>query len=122
MLTSARVDMEIANNATWEDAFQFGTLGDTSWSFTGMSFHMDVKASRNDTAALFSLTSAGGKIVIDDVVLRILHMNVDDTTLKAALPVGEYVYDLIMLDGGSPAVRVPLMHGTVTVTQGVTQS
>lgn len=122
MLTSARVDMEVANNATWEDAFTFGVSGDTSWSFTGQSFHMDVKANRNDTAALFSLTSAGGKIVVDDAVARILHFNVDDTTLKAALPVGEYVYDLVMLDAGSPAVRVPLMHGEVKVTQGVTQS
>lgn len=122
MLTSARVDMEIANNATWEDAFQFGTPGDTTWSFTGMSFHMDVKANRNDTAALFTLTSAGGKIVVDDVVNRILHLNVDFVTLKAALPVGEYVYDLVMLDAGSPAVRVPLMNGEVKVLQGVTQS
>lgn len=120
--TSARVDMVVANNGTWEDAFQFGTLGDTTWSFVGMAFHMDIKASRPDVTALFSLTSAGGTIVVDDAVARILHFNVDFVTLKAALPVGEYVYDLVMLDGGSPAVRVPLMGGEVEITQGVTQT
>lgn len=122
MLTSARVDMAIANNATWEDAFQFGTAGDTTWSFTGMTFHMDVKASHNDAAALFSLTSLNGRIVVDDPVNRILHLNVDETTLQSALKVGEFQYDLVMLDGGSPAVRVVLMHGEVQITQGVTQS
>lgn len=114
--------MVVANNATWEDAFQFGVLGDTTWSFTGQSFHMDVKANRNDTAALFTLTTANGRIVTDDAIARVLHLLVDMTTLQAALKVGEYHYDLVMVDGSSPAVRVPLMNGEVKIEQGVTQS
>lgn len=121
--TSARIDFEIANNGTWQDALQFGTPGDTTWSFTGMTFHMDVKANINDAAALLSLTTSNGRIVVDDVVQRVLHFNVDDTTLQAALKPGtDYQYDLVMLDGSSPAVRVPLAHGEVKVRLGVTQS
>lgn len=122
MITSARVDIEIANNQTWNDAFQFGTLGDTTWSFTGQSFHIDIKADRNDAAALLSLTTANGRVVVDDYVNRILHFNVDYLTLQAALPIGEYQYDLCMVDTSVPPVRVPLMHGEVKIRQGVTQS
>ena len=121
MLTAARVNIAVQNNATFEDAFQFGTAGDTSWSFTGQSFVMDIKGEKDDTVALLSLTSGAGQIVVDDVVQRILHFNVSDTALNAALKVGEYQYDLIMFDGSSPSVRVALMGGELRVKQGVTQ-
>lgn len=121
MITSSWVDIAVANNATWQDAFQFGTVGDTSWSFTGQAFKLEVKASRNDVSPLFTLSSGGGSIVIDDVVQRILHLNVSESALQAALPVGEYVYDLIMFDTSVPPIRVPLMQGRVFVKQGVTE-
>ncbi len=118
--TSARVNLVVSNNATWEDAFQFGTVGDTSWDLTGQRFRMDVKASRDDTTALFTLSTANGRIVVDDVVQRVIHFNVADTVLAAALPPSEYVYDLVMYDNSTPTVRVQLMHGEVRVRQGVT--
>lgn len=122
MITSAWVDLSVANNGTWQDAFQFGTAGDTSWSFTGEAFIMEVKASRNDVAdPLFTLSTALGSIVVDDAVLRVLHFNVPDATLQAALPVGEYVYDLVMFDTSVPPVRTPLMQGRVFIKQGVTE-
>lgn len=121
MITSARVDIEVASNQTWNDAFQFGVAGDTSWSFTGMVFHLDIKADKNDAVALLSLTTANGRIVVDDLVNRILNFNVNSTDLLA-LPIGEYQYDLCMLDASAPPVRVPLMHGEVKVKQGVTLS
>lgn len=117
--TSSRVDIAIQDNATWQDAFQFGTVGDTTWSFTGQVFRLDIKASRDDVAALLSLTSGAGQIVVDDVVQRVLHMNVPESTLTV-LPAAEYVYELMMLDASSPTVRVPLMHGDITVSHGVT--
>lgn len=120
--TVATVNMTVLNVGTWRDAFQFGTAGDTTWSFTSQTIHMDVKASSDDTLALLSLTTANGRIIVDDATQRILHFNVDETTLQAALHPGDYVYDLVMLDGSSPAIRVPLMQGTVTIQQGVTQS
>lgn len=119
--TAALVDISIQDNATFTDAFQFGDAGDTSWSFTGMSFIMDVKASRDDASPLLSISSALGSIVVDDVVQRVLHFNVPDTAIQAALPVAVYVYDLIMFDGSSPPIRTPLMQGHLIVRKGVTE-
>lgn len=119
--TAALVDIVIPNNATWSDAWQFGTVGDTSWDLTGQSFKLEVKASHNDTTPLATFTSAGGTIVVDDLTQRVIHMNVPDTTITTDLPVGCYVYDLIMFDGSSPAIRVQLMTGHITVKQGVTE-
>lgn len=122
MITSSWIDIAVANNGTWQDAFQFGTPGDVTWSFTGQAFKLEVKASRNDIATpLLTLTSAGGTIVVDDVVQRVLHLNVPESVLQAALPVGEYVFDLVMFDTSVPPVRVPLMQGRVFVKQGVTE-
>lgn len=120
METSARVRMMISNNATWEDAFQFGTVGDTSWSFTGQNFRCDVKGSRYDAAPILTLTSGAGQIVVDDPVNRVLHFNVPEATVQASLPPdAEYVFDFIMYDNSTPAVRVQLMHGEIFVQQGV---
>ena len=118
-ITSAEVDIVIQNNSTWIDAFQFGTVGDTSWSFTGQTFQLDVKGNKDQAAALLSLTTGAGTIVVDDAVLRVLHFLVPDSVVKAALQVGEYEYELIMIDGSTPPVRVPLMAGELHVTQGI---
>lgn len=121
--TAARVDMVISNNATWEDAFKFGVDGDTSWSFTGQSFVMDVKGTRDDPTALLSLSSGDNTIVVDDPVNRVLHFNVDDSLIAPALAVTvdcePYVYDLVMVDGSDNS-RVVLMSGKVYVEQGIT--
>lgn len=119
-VTSARVDMEIVNNASWEDAFQFGSPDDASWNLTGQTFRMDVKGSKDQTVALLTLTTANGRIVTDDVTQRVVHLNVPDATIQSSLLPGEYVYDFIMIDGSNPAIRVALMHGKVKVRQGVT--
>lgn len=120
--TAACVDIYARNNVTLADAFQFGTVGDTTWSFTGMTFEMEVKASREDTAPLLTLTSGAGEIVVDDAVERILHLNVDPASLQAALPCGEYVYDLVMIDPApTPDVLTELMQGRLFVKQGVTE-
>jgi hypothetical protein len=166
MLSRAIVDIIIQNNATWEDAFQFGDPDDVadtvvynalvtaynnavtyananpnsvaaakavdaagdardaavvaSWNFVSQTFRLDVKAAATDGAALLSLTTGNGYIVVDDTTKRILHFNVPGSVVASSLPVGRYVYDLIMLDGSTPAVRVALMSGAVTVVQGVT--
>lgn len=121
-LTASHTDLATADSGTFQDAFRFGTLGDTSWSFGGMSFHMDIKGSSDDAAALLSLTTANGRIVVDDAVNRVLHFNVTQSDLEAALVPGCYVYQLVMIDGSSPPVRTPLMYGNLTIIHGVTQS
>jgi hypothetical protein len=120
-ITRATVNLEIQQNATMQDAFQFGTPGDTSWSFTGMSFIMEVKASRDEVGpVLLTLSTGLGSIVVDDVVQRVLHFNVPDTAIQSALPIATYVYDLIQFDTSTPPIRTPLMGGHLKVTQGVT--
>ena len=118
--TCARVDLLIFDNLTFEDAFQYGVAGDTTWSFTGQNFRMDIKGSEEDNTFLLSLTSGAGQIVVDDAVNRVLHFNVPETIISAALTPGEYVYDLVMYDGSTPAVRVGLMRGRLCVSHGIT--
>lgn len=118
--SSADVTIVTANNATFQDAFQFDDATDTTWDFVNKTFQMDVKANVEDASPLGSFTSASGKIVVDDTVLRILHFNVPKATLAADLLIpGEYVYDLLMTDTGTLVVT-PLMHGPFIVTDGVT--
>lgn len=120
-ITAALVNIYVSDNATVQDAFQLGTVGDTSWNFTGMSFKMEVKASRDDASPLVTWTSGAGQIVVDDAVNRILHLNVPDTTVQASLPPAEYVYDFLMLDSSTPPIRTQLMMGKFVVSRGVTE-
>lgn len=120
--TSAHVNIFASNNATLQDAFQFGTVGDTSWDLVGQHFIMEIKASRDDDDPLFTLTSDASEIIIDDTAQRVIHLNVTDDALKAALPVNDYVYDLIMYDESTPPIRVQLMHGKFVLGQGVTEN
>ena len=120
-VTSSIVDMTISDNATWQDAFQIGTVGDTTWSFTGMSFKCEVKASRDDTTPLITVLSSAGQIVVDDPVARVLHFNVPYTTFQPLLPPATYVYDFMMIDGSVPPIRTLLMQGQVIVVRGVVE-
>lgn len=119
--TSAIVNIATQDNVTLQDAFQFGTPGDTSWSLVGMSFTMEVKASRDDITPLIELTSGAGQIIVDDVVQRVVHLNVPDTAIQASLPVATYVYDFIMYDTSVPPIRTVLMQGRLYVSKGVTE-
>lgn len=128
--SSAPVDISVANNETFAAAFQFdpwptgftGATGVTGpqWNFDNKSFRMDI-APNDEQASLLSLTSGAGQIVVDDSAYRILHFNVPDTVLSAALIPGDYIYDFVMTDTSvTPNIRTVLMHGTFTVTKGVT--
>ena len=121
-VTAALVDILTSTNVTFADAFQFGTPGDTSWSFTGQTFRMDLKGNKyTQSTALLSLTSGAGQIVVSEPVNRILYFNVPEATLSAAgiIP-GEYEYDFIMIDTSVPPNRIALMYGKFKVVQGVT--
>lgn len=119
--TAACVDIYASDNVTLQDAFQFGLATDTSWSFTGQSFKFEAKSSREDVTPRMTLTSAGGSIVVDSAALRILHLNQPQAALQAALPCGEYVYDLVMFDASVPPIRSLLMHGRLFISRGVTE-
>lgn len=125
----AFVEFSIPNNAWWQDALQFGDPTDTSWSFTNVTLLMDIKVNATDSVPLMALSSANADMVIDDAVLRIMHMTISDTRIRANLPVtsctsnptvGPYVYDLIMVDNNNGGARTLLMQGKIEVEQGVT--
>jgi hypothetical protein len=117
--TSAYVDIATSTNVTWEDAFQFGTPGDTSWSFNGQNFRLDIKGNKIQTSPLLSISSGAGQIVVDDPVQRVLHTLVPETVIGILVP-GEYEYDLIMFDNLSPPTRIALMHGKFRLQEGIT--
>jgi hypothetical protein len=117
-VTLAPVNLAIDNNGTWSDAFQFGDLDDTSWTLTGCTFELDVQRNAYDLVPLLHLASDNGRILIDDVVQRVIHFDVTAVDLQASLQPGTYVYDLVMID--ALGVRVPLMGGVLEVSQGVT--
>lgn len=120
--TAAIVNIFTADNVTLQDAFRYGITGDTTWSFTGMSFEMEVKASRDDVTPLVTWTSGGGQIVVDSAVQRVLHLNVPKSAIQAALPVAEYVYDFLMISADVPPVRTMLMQGKITIRKGVSET
>lgn len=122
-LATTKVDFRIANNVTWDDQLQFGYPDDQTWSFVGASFLLAINTMPDvpvppGTPPLFTLSSTGGTITVVDPVLRILAMNVPDTTIQQYLPVGWYVYDLIMISASG--VRDALCAGKIQVVQGVT--
>jgi len=119
-VTSAHLDFKIDNNGTWMDATQFGAPNGYEWNLEGQGFEMDVQLNRYDQTPLLQMSTADGRIVIDDVYQRVIHFNVAPDDIQASLKPGCYVYDLVMVDASNPATRVPLLHGTVEVTQGVT--
>lgn len=115
--TSAHVDITVAKNASFAEAFQFDDATVTTWDFNSKTFRLDIKGNFEQAAALISITSPA-QITVDDAVLRIITINVPDSDLQAVLVPGCYVYDLIMTDSGS--VRTQLMHGEFFFAQAVT--
>lgn len=119
-LTASRQDLQYLDSGDLYDAFQFGTAGDTSWTFDNKTFLMDVKGSTDDTSPLLALTTGNARIMTDSGALRVLHLYVPKATLEAALVPGCYVYDLVMVDSIT-TVRTPLMYGTLEIKHGATQ-
>jgi hypothetical protein len=122
--TAACLDIFINDNATFQDAWQFNPpVGVTSLDFTGNSFEMSVKASRDDVAPLVTFTSAGGQIVLALATPNpVVNMYVVDTVIQTDLPAAEYDYDLVMLDTSTPPIRTILLQGKIFVKHGVTET
>jgi len=118
--TSAEVNIVIGNGATWQEACQFGQPGDITWQLT-YNWEMEIKLDRYQPTPLLNPSSANGQIIVDDINQRVIHLNVGPAIIQATLQPGIYVYDLIMFDGSTPAIRTVLMHGTIRVVQGVSQ-
>ena len=114
-----RVDIEIDNNVWWDDAFQFGDPLDFTWTLSGLNFFLNINLTPTDPTPQLALTSAAGQIVVQDPIGRVLSMLVPDTTIRAHLPPGRYVYDLIMVNQITGQTD-GLMYGDLHVKQGIT--
>lgn len=119
---AATVTFSIKNNAWFLNAFRFGVVGDTSWSFTGKHFLCDLKSDPSVPKPDLSLSSTApspATIIVLDAVARVLQFNVTDLVVRAKLQPGPYQYDLMMCDTIT-GERDTLMSGTITVEQGIT--
>ena len=119
---AATVTFSIKNNVWFLNAFRFGVVGDTSWSFTNKDFLCDLKSDPSQTNPDLSISSTGpspATILVLDPIARVLQFNVEDLVLRNKLSVGPYQYDLIMVDD-TTGERDMLMSGVITVMQGVT--
>lgn len=116
--TVATVALQISNNATWRDAFQFTHPDDETWNLNGCSFELDVQRNPYDEVPLLHLDTTDGRIVIADPIQRVIYFNVPPADIQASLKPGTYVYDLVLIEPTD--VRTLLMTGTLRVGQGVT--
>ena len=147
--TSSRVDIEIADNTTLSEAFQFdppgpsgifngfaftGPTGPTGvqWGFTGMNFKCDIWGNYGQTGPSFtfsSLPSNSSMILVDDYTNRILHWNVAWPIYKGltaatgatgtGLLPGEYFYQFRIADSSSPPIVTELMYGKFRIKHRV---
>ena len=83
---------------------------------TGYTARMQVKKSRTDTTNVVSLTTENSRIVLGGAAGTI-DLTIDATT-TAALDVGQFVYDLELING-STVYRV--IEGAFTVSGEVTR-
>jgi hypothetical protein len=116
--TTATEHLAVDNNSTWRDAFQFSNADDQTWNLAGCTFEMDVQRNSYDLVPLLSMSTTNGQIVIADPVQRVIYFNVSPGDIQASLKPGKYLYDLVMIEPTD--VRTLLMHGTVTIQQGIT--
>jgi len=78
--------------------------------FTGSTFEMDIKAAGNGEGSA-QASATIGTADIDEGIIRI-------QVADGLLGVGEYIYDLVRINGGA---RTVLMTGVYAVVQGVSQ-
>src|ERR1700730_5331583 len=119
-LPLTRVDIEIANNVWWDDAFQFGDPNDFTWTLNGLNFYLGIKHTFDDVAPFLTYTSAAGQIGVQDPLKRILGVLLPGPAIRNGtipLPPGKYVYDLIMV-AMSNGQTDGLMYGELHVKQG----
>lgn len=119
--TVSVVNITVPNNVWWLDAFQFGTVGDTSWSFAHQEFLCDLKSDPTVLTPDMALSSVSSPptIVVLDEAARILTFDVTDHMIRAHVQPGPYTYDLIMVDM-TTGERRRLMKGVITIEQGIT--
>lgn len=96
-------------NVDFDRTVEFVDGNGNPHDFSGSIFEMEIKETADGPATLTVTTDNSG------APLGSVGLSFTD----GALAVGEYVYDLVMVDGGG--LRIPLMFGGFSMRQGVTQ-
>jgi hypothetical protein len=114
-MTPGRFNIKVYKGATFELAPQWKIDGKYV-NVTGYSANMVVRNSPNSPAAIVTLTSNNGRIVIGGENGRFtLQLTAGET---GALAAGQYVYDLEVTDTTGKVFR--LLEGGFIVYEGVT--
>jgi hypothetical protein len=107
-----KIALEIHDNVDTTIPLSFTDQNEVPRNFTGSTFRLDVKSRVTDASAIISLTSGSG-IEHVDLTNGLISIKFSDYALSP----GEYVYDLVEINGSS---RSALFFGPLTVVQGVT--
>lgn len=119
MQAPAIFNMSCYQGATFEYTFTWETTSGTVTTpvnLTGYSARMQVRRTYESTAVALGLTSGTGITLGGTAGTIILEAN---PTTTAAIPAGQYVYDLEMVTSGSAVTR--LLQGTFIVDPEVTR-
>lgn len=103
--------LEQFENEDFDESPQWTNRGTGAPSdFSGSTFQMDIKARGSQEGAALASATIG----TDDLDKGIVRIEVG----KGTLPVGDYAYDLIRING---AKRTVMMKGVYAVLQGTSQ-
>jgi hypothetical protein len=114
-MTPGRYNIKVYRGATFELAPQWKIDGKYV-NVTGYSANMVVRNSPTSPAAIVTLSSNNGRIIVGGADGKFtLTLSAGET---AALSAGQYVYDLQITDGAGKVFR--LLEGGFIVYEGVT--
>lgn len=103
----------ITDNADWLQPLVFTDRNGVPYDMTGSTFRLDFKVSRDDAAAVASLTTANGGVASTDLANGAVTLSIADFGIE----VGSYVGDLLRIAGGG---REHLLDVELVVNKGVT--
>lgn len=118
--TIAVVNMTLGDNESLLYSFQLGATSDVSWSLAHKDLYADFKGDAADLVALIQTSTVNSRIVIHDEALRVFSWHVPQAVIEDNLPVGSYVYDLLMVDQ-TTGDKQRLMTGKLKIVEGPTK-
>lgn len=105
-------DLEIKQGATWVMEFYYVDSTGTAINLTGYTARLQIRSDYEATSTLASLTSPSGGLVITGASgLVTATISAADT---AALPAGQFVYDLEIISSGGVVTRMAEGPGVIS--------
>lgn len=114
-LVTFNEDLVFHQGATFDDTYTWEADA-VAIDLTGCTAKMQVRTAYGAAAAVVTIDTAGGGIVLGGTAGTIRIVVADDVTL--ALATGDYVYDLHLFWGDGTTEKI--MRGAVSVLPGVT--